>query len=416
MQSLVQVCLEQDCQTIERELSAFAHEVGIAGGAVADGSIAQSSFEINLGARLDEVLRLPGKRVRPLLAHWLIRNSLGGEAGFERVSAEAAPQVSRVAACVEILHGASLLIDDIEDGSMERRGRPAFHVTHGVPVALNTGSWLYFAALKHLRDPHLMQIGIDVLFDCHIGQGLDIGHGAAAVIDAVFHGDARDRAQYYQTCARLKTARLMEFVARAGGRCLGLEAVVVQRLTQAFTHYGAAFQILDDLKNFVPSLSGAKTFEDLDRGIRNHVCLELLNLCGPSEREIARWRSHSGDFREFVLSHAQLETALQRSLAAAESSLESAARALSDVCKGDLSRSYLRAILDKPLVEMRSAMEVPLRGQALQAVVGNPGAGAAHPPRTRKPPLDSVVLGDALCEPALPSSARHSPLPLRSVR
>ena len=45
---------------------------------------------------------------------------------------------------VELIHAGSLIVDDIEDGSMIRRGKPALHIRYGLPTALNAGNWLYF--------------------------------------------------------------------------------------------------------------------------------------------------------------------------------------------------------------------------------------------------------------------------------
>ena len=51
---------------------------------------------------------------------------------------------------IELLHAGSLVIDDIEDDSATRRGQPALHHRYGLPVALNTGNWLYFASMSCL--------------------------------------------------------------------------------------------------------------------------------------------------------------------------------------------------------------------------------------------------------------------------
>ena len=58
---------------------------------------------------------------------------------------------SDLAHMVELLHAGSMIVDDIEDGSQRRRGEPALHVLHGVPLALNTGNLLYFLPLGLLR-------------------------------------------------------------------------------------------------------------------------------------------------------------------------------------------------------------------------------------------------------------------------
>jgi len=53
-----------------------------------------------------------------------------------------------VKVCVDMLHNASLLIDDIEDGSEMRRGAPAAHRVYGMPLTLNCANQVYFIAMQ----------------------------------------------------------------------------------------------------------------------------------------------------------------------------------------------------------------------------------------------------------------------------
>ncbi len=55
--------------------------------------------------------------------------------------------VDKVAAIKDIvaeLHNASLLVDDIEDGSHLRRGVPVAHAIYGVPSTINCANYVYF--------------------------------------------------------------------------------------------------------------------------------------------------------------------------------------------------------------------------------------------------------------------------------
>ncbi|MDX1500797.1 MAG: polyprenyl synthetase family protein [Thermoanaerobaculia bacterium] len=56
------------------------------------------------------------------------------------------------AVAIELFHNALLIHDDIEDGSEERRGQPALHVLHGVPMAINVGDSLGLMSLRPLLD------------------------------------------------------------------------------------------------------------------------------------------------------------------------------------------------------------------------------------------------------------------------
>ena len=53
---------------------------------------------------------------------------------------------------MNMFHTASLVIDDIEDGSALRRGVTASHVKFGVPSSLNASCWVFFEALRVLLE------------------------------------------------------------------------------------------------------------------------------------------------------------------------------------------------------------------------------------------------------------------------
>lgn len=73
---------------------------------------------------------MPGKKIRDKAAHalniWLqaTEGSLG--------------QIRKV---ISLLHNASLILDDVEDGSISRRGRPATHMVFGIPQAINSAGY-----------------------------------------------------------------------------------------------------------------------------------------------------------------------------------------------------------------------------------------------------------------------------------
>lgn len=51
--------------------------------------------------------------------------------------------IMSIAEMVGVLHNASLMVDDIEDGSRLRRGVPVCHLIYGVPSTINTGNYMY---------------------------------------------------------------------------------------------------------------------------------------------------------------------------------------------------------------------------------------------------------------------------------
>jgi len=340
----------QDTHAIERELARFLAAQESSEHPSPLPAVARAAREASLLALARRLTLSPGKRVRPLLAIWMAR-AFGAP---ERAHDE---DVLRISACVEILHAASLAVDDVQDGSLERRGEPSLHAVFGMPLALNAGSWCYFAAVAWLQDPALRDLALATLVRCHEGQGLDLSHGRADVVDALFDAPHAERLAFYDATARCKTGALMEFVSEACGRVLGLSQSTTAAATRALEIYGRAFQILDDVKNFVPSLSGSKTYEDLAQGLRNRVCLHLVGALDATEREAARRQCRQGTFRDFVLGAPELAGALSTTLAEGDALREEAATLLRSLTAHRPDAfDYLADLLDKPLAELRGAL------------------------------------------------------------
>ena len=62
---------------------------------------------------------------------------------------------------IKILHNASLILDDVEDGSVSRRGRPATHMIYGTPQAINSAGYQINRALRQvieLGDPRCVTV------------------------------------------------------------------------------------------------------------------------------------------------------------------------------------------------------------------------------------------------------------------
>jgi len=215
-------------------------------------------FERALFTGAREFLLRPGKAFRARLVETCFALT-GGEA--DRLPREALE-------AIELLHGGSLIVDDIQDNAEERRGGPALHRTLGVPRALNVGNWLYFVALSKLDG-----VGLDpthalaatraahrCLVRCHEGQALDLTLRIAELKRAEVAGVAR-------TTSELKTGALMGFAARLGALAGGATQEDAEALSRFGESCGVVLQMLDDLGSFVAIERQEKGLEDL-RGQR----------------------------------------------------------------------------------------------------------------------------------------------------
>lgn len=79
---------------------------------------------------------------------------------------------------IRMLHNASLLVDDIQDNSELRRGRPVAHSVFGVAQTINSANFVYFLALAELKKLSNFKEAIGIftteMLALHRGQGMDL--------------------------------------------------------------------------------------------------------------------------------------------------------------------------------------------------------------------------------------------------
>jgi len=201
---------------------------------------------------LNDMVSRGGKRWRPLLMT-LICESLGG--------GDAAIPLSPL---VEFSHTASLIHDDIEDESDERRGEPAIHKVYGVDTAINSGSFLYFLSSccidsYEIKDKnYIFKIWSDCLRELHLGQAMDIfWHRNISFVPSI---------DEYYLMAGLKTGALASLAAGLGSYAAGAEPEKTEQFAEAARKMGIGFQILDDVKNLTMGIPGKKRGDDVVEG------------------------------------------------------------------------------------------------------------------------------------------------------
>ncbi|XP_055378685.1 terpene synthase [Condylostylus longicornis] len=130
-----------------------------------DKSSQQSQDEILLQP-FAYIQQIPGKQIRCMLAlafnHWL------------NIPMEKLNSINEI---VQMLHNSSLLIDDIEDNSILRRGIPVAHSIYGVASTINAANYVFFQALEKvqmLEHPEATKVYTEQLLELHRGQGMEI--------------------------------------------------------------------------------------------------------------------------------------------------------------------------------------------------------------------------------------------------
>lgn len=204
------------------------------------------------------LLNLGGKRWRPLL---LVLSS--GLPTTDGLICDLAYELTPV---VELVHTASLIHDDIEDAADIRRGEPCAHITHGIDTAINSGSWLYFAAYAAIENAKieitqkqlLTQILTTQIRRLHLGQAMDIEWHK--------NNNSLPTSDEYMAMVRMKTGTLASLASQVGIIAGGADISQSEKLGKIASDIGVAFQIHDDIINLTTGNKGKKRGDDIVEG------------------------------------------------------------------------------------------------------------------------------------------------------
>jgi len=228
------------------------------------------------------IMREPGKNIRKKLAqafnYWM------------KIPDEKLKSISEI---ITMLHNASLLVDDIEDNSVLRRGLPVAHSIYGVGSTINSANYVYFLGLERvlaLGHPQAVAVFSEQMLELHRGQGLDI-HWRDT-----FCCPSEDQ---YRAMVVQKTGGLFGLATRLMQLFSADASADYTALTDTL---GLYFQIRDDYANLCLSeYTAKKTFcEDLSEGkfsfpiihaVQSRRCAELLYILRnrPKENELKKY-------------------------------------------------------------------------------------------------------------------------------
>jgi len=192
------------------------------------------------------VIAAGGRRIRPLVT-LATCDALAGKW----------PDAAQAAVAVELIHTASLIHDDILDGSQERRGQSAAHVKFGTNLALLTGDMLVFAALRSAQAfPGAAKALTAACCSMCLGE---------AVMDPI-------------ESARLKTGALFRAAAEVGALAAGAPQERITVIGQYGELLGTAYQLRDDELDAQRNVS--------PRRYADEALLRLAGLPGSSAKDL----------------------------------------------------------------------------------------------------------------------------------
>jgi geranylgeranyl diphosphate synthase type II len=240
-----------------------------------------------------EHLTRPGKGIRPALCLATCR-AHGGET----------EDALGAAAAIELLHNAFLVHDDICDEASLRRGAPALHVRHGVPLALNAGDALAWLSVGPMLDSVAAlgaRLALDVMGEFHHlvqrtieGQAVELGWRDRSLAD--LDADAYLKVVVDKTCwySAIHPCRIGALIGSRGRA--DLDAIAGFGL-----FLGAVLQIRDDVEN-VTDRAGAHGKEfgtDIIEAKPTLLLVHLLeNAPPPACREVKALVGQNGDGSE----------------------------------------------------------------------------------------------------------------------
>jgi len=219
-----------------------------------------------------------GKRLRPMLH--LLAARAAGYAGKDHV---------QLAAVIEFIHTATLLHDDVVDESDLRRGRRTANALWGNAASVLVGDFLYsrsFQLMVELDRVRVMQILADTtnaIAEGEVLQLLNIGNADV------------DEAAYLRVIER-KTAVLFGAATRLGAVLAGLPPAQEEALYRYGMDLGHAFQIADDLLDYVSDADtlGKNIGDDLAEGKPTLPLIYAIERSAPEQAASLRRALESG--------------------------------------------------------------------------------------------------------------------------
>lgn len=215
------------------------------------------------GEMVSEQLAAGGKRVRARLAL----------AATEALGGDRRDAVAWAAAC-ELLHNATLVHDDLQDGDTVRRGVPTTWVRHGAAQAINAGDLMLMLPFRAIE-----AVPVDD------GTRWALSRATARAAERTVRGQSFEQDMLphrrmswddWWTAAVGKTGALLALPVEGAARMLGCDDALVAAVGDTFTRLGVMFQLHDDLLDLTHDKGRGVVASDLYEGKVSALVVEHL--------------------------------------------------------------------------------------------------------------------------------------------
>lgn len=268
-----------------------------------------------LRAAVKHLVASGGKRVRPAVV-LLTGEMLGGKKD----------RLITLSAAIEMLHTATLVHDDLIDGSLLRRGIPTLNASWTPGATVLTGDFIFAAAAGLAAETdsvRVMRIFADtlkIIVNGEITQMFD-SHNLA------------NRQNYYQRIYA-KTASMFELAASAAAVLSPVGEEVIEAMRRYGYEIGMAFQIVDDILDFTASQVklGKPVGSDLRQGLITLPALYYYEERPDDVQMKAVIQGRSNDKAiDILVEHIRDSGAIQQSLAEAREYVVRGVEAIRDM-------------------------------------------------------------------------------------
>jgi len=215
------------------------------------------------------LLKAGGKRIRPAFT------LLAARYGSEDIE-----KVIPMASAFELVHMASLVHDDVIDHSELRRGEPTIRTVFGNNFSLHLGNYLFAKALQIIDEYN--NTSLNNLLAC---ASMEMCRGELEQIAAAYNYKQSLRQYFYRI--KRKTSLLITLSCQAGAIAAKAEPGVVRILGRYGHNIGMAFQITDDVLDYIADEKtlGKPVGSDIQQGI---VTLPLIYVLNYGEEHVRR--------------------------------------------------------------------------------------------------------------------------------
>lgn len=282
----------------------------------------------------ESILSNSGKQLRPLLTLLFARACSGGKVTEATI---------RYAAAAELLHNATLLHDDVADGSTQRRGVPTIMSLMGPSVAVLIGDYWLVKAL----DMILMNTPSDPIVIKIFSKTLSaLAEGELLQLQKAQNGDTVE--EDYLRIIYNKTASLFEAACLSAALSVGVSESMEQAARDYAVALGIAFQIQDDILDYSGTDSVGKPL-GVDV-LEQKITIPLLGALGNvSEQEQMRVRKMVNDIvghpelRDEIVAFVKENGGLEYARRRLDEYVDKAVHAL-DVLPDSQEKEYLKAL------------------------------------------------------------------------